>query len=340
MNSMFFKIILADYNHDVDKIVIPHVVYDEVISQYEKKSFESICDINEALIKSKKYLRLDIDVDALIDLKSKVLEYTEYLDGIISAYDILILNYPNIEHRDIALKAMSRSKPFKKNGEGYCDSLIWENVKGLASQDVNNSIVFITSNTKDFYENSHLHPSLINELIHLDVSPSNVEIYVSLKEYAQAMIMPKLEILQPITSDIENGSLYGVNIQSWVEGVIYEKLDPFILMGEVLGLSSTKIEFYITEIIRVEIVDSSVIRLVGDNQIYLEILALVEFGYDLCSSWEQYYDYFEIKELFEEYNEPIPMPYGCVQSSHRSNMNLAITVEDQDFNKAILEILI
>lgn len=80
----------------------------------------------------------------------------------------IILPSPNVDAQHLASAAIGRQKPFKTNGEGTGDYLIWRTVVGVAESHPNREIFFVTNNYKDFSvsskERDRPHPDLAKDL--------------------------------------------------------------------------------------------------------------------------------------------------------------------------------
>jgi PIN domain len=54
---------------------------------------------------------------------------TERLDEVLA---ITVMDWPTISHRELVVRAISRTPPFDHKGSGYRDSLVWADVVELA----------------------------------------------------------------------------------------------------------------------------------------------------------------------------------------------------------------
>lgn len=174
-------------------VIIPEIVLDEVKGNYAKNLPEKLQKYNKA----QKDLGTLIEIENEdIDVAEEVKEYNGWLDSLLQKYDVIILAYPVISLKDIVTKSYNSQKPFKQNGEGYKDYLIWENIKQNiieCPQDAEKYL--LTENVKDFChkENNEdwiLHPDLSAQLPDDKIPP---ETYQSLKKYFDEKIAPQLK---------------------------------------------------------------------------------------------------------------------------------------------------
>lgn len=189
LESTNFRLLLESAENGDIEIYIPEVVYDEVLNKFKQRLEKSRTTIKSELQKfkrnSKKSIDTPIDKDSI---EKSISEYENQLKKIIKKYKIKILEYPNINHKFLANKAIHKLKPFNANEKGYRDCLIWENVKGLLTDFESVAalpeLVFISNNYKDFASNDYkLHSDLISELEDEEFDSKSIIIYFSLAEF-------------------------------------------------------------------------------------------------------------------------------------------------------------
>ncbi len=189
LESTNFKVLFESAKKGDIIIYIPEIVLDEIIHKYYQRLEQSQQKIDSELQTFNKLSRMEIENPLLKEGIDKSLsEYQKHISQVIKENSIVILKYPNTEHKFLASKALNSLKPFNSNEKGYRDSLIWENIKTLLtdfeSAITQPELVFISNNYKDFatieYE---LHPDLIAELENEDFDPKSVMVYPKLSEF-------------------------------------------------------------------------------------------------------------------------------------------------------------
>lgn len=97
----------------------------------------------------------------------------------------VVLPLPDVSHDQLLGRLFAERKPFKRDGEGYRDALIWESL--LAALQPNDEVAFVTNNVNDFMQSndrSQLHPDLKHDL--QEVDPTIVLTpYLALKHLVQ-----------------------------------------------------------------------------------------------------------------------------------------------------------
>ncbi len=190
LNNPNSKVLLEAAKKGDVEIIIPELVLDEIRNKYRQHLSKSIAILNSKVDDITK--KTGREVDSKIGkrkLELFISEYNKFLEELIDELNINTIEYPIIDHKIIAAKAIQRKKPFKENGSGYRDSLIWENVKSLLSPfdetSVTPELVFISNNKSDFYdgEKSKLHPELMLELEEEGYLKSSIRVYKTLNDF-------------------------------------------------------------------------------------------------------------------------------------------------------------
>ena len=89
-------------------------------------------------------------------------EFEAEFRGRLRASGVTVLPYPAVDTEHLAEAYFAPNKPFKANGEGLADYLIWRSaVDLLATLDPADRIVLISANTTDFVYEGRIHPDLV-----------------------------------------------------------------------------------------------------------------------------------------------------------------------------------
>jgi len=338
MNSGAFLILLENIKIAADDLIIPEVVFDESISQFEKKFNEQLEKIVTPIGKIEQQLNIGFNILEKLDFDKKMGEYRDYLEDMIAGHSIIKLEYPEVPHSLIARKYMKREKPFNNKGEGYCDALIWENVVGLLENDGCESVTLITSNSKDFCEGKELHPELYKELEQRGISPDKIQIYTSLKEFNEDKIMPKLELSESLKAQINENRFDDFNLSDWLEDKLFDLLNDNSRMLSYMFLKTTIGDFHLSEVYDVSNISALNVRYINANTRYVDLEADLFITAEICADWQEYKTNEIIKHLFDE-NKELPTPYACVSISDSIRVKLALIVEGDAIEKSKIEIM-
>lgn len=198
-NQAKWQLIFSAIENLPYKLSIPIVIYHEIIAHYRKKLSDSVKSYNRQ-ISDCNFLINEDKIDLInIDIDFYTSKYKDEFDKISRHEKIIIEDYPDISHELLILKAANKIKPFKHNGSGYRDTLIWESIKKLLIND--EQIIFITNNWKDFCDESHknLHQDLKREL----QNNPDIVVYESLEKFEQCELSKQYKQLDDLKLSIE-----------------------------------------------------------------------------------------------------------------------------------------
>jgi hypothetical protein len=131
---------------------------------------------------------------------------------------ILIAKHPQISHEDLARRAVHKRKPFKKDGQGYQDALIWHTVLECAERYPRARIALATRNTNDFLadDRKSLHADLIEELAARGLD-GRVTPYASIEEFNSARMLPRLRDETAVRFEVEReDTIAGRALRAWL----------------------------------------------------------------------------------------------------------------------------
>jgi hypothetical protein len=143
-------------------IFLPEVVLREIKKHYLETLLNSQKEVEKELknFQRKTGDELPNPITGLVINQHKR-KYSKGLKENIKALGISILPLPSEGHNSILDKAILRKKPFKQNGEGYQDALIWASILEVAGQYSDQAyldsprIIFVPKNYKDFCESQN-----------------------------------------------------------------------------------------------------------------------------------------------------------------------------------------
>ncbi|MGR4068633.1 PIN domain-containing protein [Billgrantia sp. C5P2] len=338
MDSSSFLILLKNHKVVAEQLVVPAVVRDEVISQFEKKYKEQYAKIEHPIKKIESQLKVELNLEKLIGFSEKLNTYREFFDNLILEFDIEVIGYPDVRHRVIAEKAMRRKKPFKDNGEGYCDALIWENIILLMSRSECDSVAFITNNSKDFIEKENLHTELILDLKERGLDPKKISCHTLLKSFTDVKILPHLELSESLLNKINNCDFEEFDFESWLEDGLFDLIDARNAARALIGLETENCDMHLTEVYEVKNIIAHDVRLIGDATRYVELSVNAGVSCEVCADWQQYQRDYEVKRLLDEGTE-YPAPYACTSFSGPVSLKLALVVEGDEIENSNLELI-
>jgi hypothetical protein len=284
------------------EILIPQVVIDEVFGKFQLNFQDSLAKLEKAEKETERLLGTKIPTSAVIDLEKVVQEYKVFFFEMLKKNGAKILPYPQVEHNIIVERAINRRKPFKDNGDGYRDTLIWfsllEVIKG--SKD---TLFFVTHNVTDFGKNT-LFPELSDDLTKLDIPTNAIKIISSLDEYNSLFILPELEKLGEMMKRLESNAVEKFSIRDWIEDCLLEELTWRELADILAKIEQGHAEVNILSIDKVNNFQVDDVRLLPSGDLLVYVTADVSMEFRVHASWEQYQLYDDVQESFGSDDEP------------------------------------
>ena len=344
VQSSDFKILFSNSIKLDFKIILPQVIYDEILSQYGKKYIEYSTKMESSLKPFNKHMKKEFQVLVDYDFDKMISVYKKNLDKIISEYNILIIDYPKTNHKKIAKRSMSRTKPFKKNGEGYCDTLIWENILKLLQDKECEHLYFISNNPKDFFENEKIAKVLINDLVELKIDINKISAYLNLKSFVKNEIVTYKEQLDSSKSNFKNdvSRYYGSSVEQWVEDNIFDTLDSKDVAKTIVNFPLDACDYELSEVLTPSNIDIVETRLLNKdkNEIYVVLTFNIEIGIHICSTIDNFHKYNDIELLFNKYDSILPYDdYDCIVVYVTSKIKISAYVINNDYKNASFTVL-
>lgn len=148
-------------------IAVPEVVIDEVHGNYRKRLSSAVVSLTKA---ERAVGVLTNHAHHAIDVDEECNEYEGFLEELLNELEIERLPYPEVTTQELVTEEYKNCKPFKENGEGHKDFLIWRSLLAKVTSGTGNGPhVFVTSNTADFAAAKtkgafDLHPDLMEQL--------------------------------------------------------------------------------------------------------------------------------------------------------------------------------
>ena len=160
-------------------LCLPKVIFQEIINKYKYLLNLEVNKARTAINQINKRFHVPLD-SQYIDIERSVSEYQGFLSRLFHSPNTL-LDFPKTSHESLTMKGIQRRKPFKDNGSGYRDALIWENIKELLQK--GDQVYFVTKNSKDFFEEENLHSDLLKELDENKIDRAKFSIFSDVKTF-------------------------------------------------------------------------------------------------------------------------------------------------------------
>lgn len=191
------------------ELFVPQVVLGEVFRRYEEreaKKLEVLNDARAALRELRGARAAKGEFEG--ELKAKP-GYITHLTQTIQRAGGQILDFPEVKHRELVERSLTRRAPFDSSGQrGYRDALIWHNVLDVARS--GQAVVFATADG-DFREpgSDRLNNHLVDDLRQRGIDPGRVSLAGSLKEVVEQVVEPALYLLDALNAQLDSDESWG-----------------------------------------------------------------------------------------------------------------------------------
>ena len=180
------------------KVIIPEIVYDEVRNKHRERLEAALVAISRKIDEYNDLVPEKAKIDGVRSLEEEMKSYDDFLTCFMlemGAYPPEA--YPDISHKDVVARALTRKKPFKADGkDGYRDFLLWCTVLDLLKYYAMEEIHFISENTSDFADSSNrfkLHEQLIDDMRNRGISEERLVFWPCLKDFIEKIVKTQLE---------------------------------------------------------------------------------------------------------------------------------------------------
>lgn len=276
-----FRTFLEALERTEYSLYIPKVVIQEVINKYEEQVEKSRRKIERELDNIRRVtgetIAEPITEAALAELAS---EYESYLRDRLDIAGAQYLDYPAASHEQVARRAMERRKPFKENGAGYRDTLIWEAVLELAASGGTGTVAFVSANTKDFAENGGLHGDLLAEVDTLPGDHSKVIYHRNLEDFNDRQIRPLLEELTSIRDQLASGEYEGLELTEFVKERFIHDVPRQSFAPDALGLPNYFENLTLEYIEKVKTIENIDVRRLTAENLLIDFSVVGTCGFD------------------------------------------------------------
>ncbi len=215
------------------QLIVPEVVVDEVVNRFREDIDSHYCKF---IIEERQIAHmLDDSRFKLRSVLDQEIEVNKYRSAFISKIESnggKILPYPFIDHKEVVKRDLQRRKPFKPDGSGYRDFLIWESIKKLISED---DVAFITNNKKDFGEGPEIDATFHAEIL----DPSRITIYKNLKDFNEKKILPMRTMLDEFASALKSNNVKEFDILLWLYDYLFDLIKQYDIKTIVTGFPKT-----------------------------------------------------------------------------------------------------
>lgn len=324
-----FRVFLSGLDLVPAKLFVPQVVIDETVTKFAEALTEQAraherCshDVNRLLPKSKRVPRLELDINAERE------SYRVRLLKALETHGAKIVPYPKTPHEEVVARELQRKRPFRKDGGGYRDFLIWESVRHLILEGPERA-AFITNNTRDFGEGPEPHPELARDVL----NPSQFKIIRSLTAFNDEFIVPRLKTIDDAKKKLQEANLNGFDLRQWLRSGLVDLLRNYEVEDTLAGVEHHMARTWVKEVSRYSNIVVEEARALENGRTFVKVLVDLEAEYSIDVDWEDYVRYSEVRDLVGS-TEPFSFCSWAQSAELRVRVSLILTsggkVEDQE----------
>ncbi|MEW6771703.1 MAG: PIN domain-containing protein [Bacillota bacterium] len=297
---------------------VPEVVLDEVANRFREILEEALAAAKKAEKALNRLLRRPVQ-SALtsISVIQEAQAYREWLLSKLKELGAEILPYPEVPHKEVVERDLQRKRPFKRDGSGYRDFLIWESIRRLMLWGTER-IIFVTANTKDFGDGPRVAPELQKDIL----NPDRLELVPCLKNFNDKFVVPRLRMVDDLKARLQSKAGTSFNITHWLRDSLVDLLRNEELGPIVAGFPDGVGSVYPTEIVAFEAIAIDDVRELSEHERLVRITVQVDIEFSVDIDWDDYTWCSEVREWAGECSEP----FIWSSSKHVDRLKLGITL--------------
>jgi hypothetical protein len=212
------------------ELCVPGIVYDEAVNLVRK----SIEEVN-AKLETTQRLTGDEQMYSKFDVGAGLTAHRESIDKLLKYLKARVLPYPNVDHKELVVRALAPNKPFVSGGRGYRDALIWFSLLELALGCAE-AISFISDNSDDWChgrKDFRLHSDYVKDMKSKGIEISRVRLFSSLGQFIQECSIANLPEspngTEKLKEEAPNYQLLLIERKEWVRPLLDRSLPSFLV---------------------------------------------------------------------------------------------------------------
>ncbi len=286
-------------------LYIPEVIVDEVVNRYSEDLAEAIAKDKDHRSQVGRLLADSTQAASLsVNFNVEVENYRTHLETRLKTHGA-IMAYPEISHKRVVARDLARRKPSKRDGSGYRDYLIWENVKSLLLWGTER-VILITNNPKDFGEGPHVDPELQKDL----TNPDHLKLFRSLREFNETFVLPRLTMLDGVKAAIQ-ADPSKIGLMNWLgENLLDVVRDAGDLECLIAGFPSGAGSVRPVELVAFHDLKVNDVRELESGEKLLDLNVGAEIDFSIDIDWDDYLNHQEVRDWAGEASEEFAFSFS------------------------------
>jgi len=300
LNGNGFRLLLDSLETIPAKLYVPEIVVDEAVNLYREDLEQLLQSLEGSAAKINALTGRQSMHFEKPNPKNEANSYRRQLMSRIDSVNGVMIPYPEISHKQVVERDLARKKPFKRNGSGYRDLLIWECIKSLLVLG-SEEVVFISANTKDF----GLGPLVDIDLQIEILNPSRLQVFRNLKDFNEAYVFPNLRMLDDFKARLQAEAVDSFDIRKWLKENLLKMLYDYDFATEVAGIPTEVGRVRATEIITLEDISVQAVRELESKDKLVEAIVSVKMNFSIDVNWADYLQNDEVRERIRKGHKPV-----------------------------------
>jgi hypothetical protein len=216
------RLLLAACQSEDIELVVPEVVILEAVNVFRERLEQASRLARKA---HREFNTLDVEFAADVpDEAAAVAAYEEKLRRHLDDAGASVPPPPEIDHLELAKRAIAKRKPFDGKGRGYRDTLIWQHAVEAAGGD---EVIFVTANVKDFANDDRvtLATELADDLEAAGLARDAVRIVESLRLAVREHVEPSVQALTRLRALIDDAAFQDQVQEAVANSLLYRDVD-------------------------------------------------------------------------------------------------------------------
>lgn len=217
-------------------LLVPEVVVAEVIGKYREHMLEALTLHRKGRTAFQRITGRPLIEEQPIEtaVDTEIRDFAERFPRMLTSRGARLLPWPNIDHQAVVGRLLGGRRPMR-NDVGYRDTLIWESIIAHLKSSMTEA-VFVTHNTKDFFEGGVLHTDLLQDLRDAGIEPARLSIEESLFALNKRLFEPTLALLDGVKDQLQREAYPGVDLRGWATTNLGDVIEDDDLRGAATNL--------------------------------------------------------------------------------------------------------
>ncbi len=261
---------------------IPAVVMDEVVNKFRETLLERLREASAGLHAMGQLLGREPAPTPTVDVVAEAARYRKHVENLVAGCSGEVLPYPKITHEKVVERELARRKPFRENGAGYRDLLIWESVRPLVLWG-HERVAFITANSRDFGEGPGLHADFAEDL----VNKNAIRIFRSLKAFNDEHVVPRLTMLDEVRRELESNG-HSFDLGRWLTGNLFDRVRDADLNDLFSPFPDGVGRVWPSELLEIHKIAVDEVREFAGKDLLVRVTVVADFVVSVDVEWDDY----------------------------------------------------